>query len=79
MNNSPTNDESRLEQIVAYLDGELSPVDEALIRRQLTEDEVFRQEVESMERAWSALDALPGVTVDDKFSQSTIEMVVGAA
>ncbi|TWU30314.1 anti-sigma factor family protein [Bythopirellula polymerisocia] len=80
MNNSSTNnDPQRLEQIVAYLDGELSPVDEALIQRQLAEDESFRREVQSMEQAWSILDALPGVTVDDKFSQTTMQMVVGAA
>lgn len=80
MDNSPTNnDPHRLEQIVAYLDGELSPVDEALIQRQLAEDDSFRLEVQSIDRAWAALDALPGVTVDDKFSQTTMEMVVGAA
>ncbi len=80
MNNSPTNhDPQRLEQIVAFLDGELSSVDEALMRRQLAEDADLRHELQSMDRAWSALDALPGVTVDDKFSQTTMELVVDAA
>ncbi|QEG37620.1 anti-sigma factor family protein [Bythopirellula goksoeyrii] len=80
MNNPPTNhDPSRLEQIVAYLDGELSPEDEAIVQRQLADDDAFRQEVQSIDRAWGALDALPGVTVDDKFSQTTMEMVVDAA
>lgn len=73
------NDDFRVEQIVAYLDGELSPTEAALIERQMSEDAAFRQEVQEMEKAWSALDALPNTKVDDRFSQTTMEMVVVAA
>ncbi|MDZ4659134.1 MAG: hypothetical protein SH868_16295, partial [Bythopirellula sp.] len=79
MTNKPSNDDRRLEQMVAYLDGELTPVEVSLVERQLAEDVDFRQDLQSIERAWSALDALPITTVDDKFSQTTMEMVVGAA
>jgi hypothetical protein len=79
MNPSTPSDDRRAEQIVAYLDGELSPTEAALIERQMAEDAVFRQEVQEMEQAWSALDALPLTQVDDKFSQTTMEMVVVAA
>jgi hypothetical protein len=72
-------DDRHAEQIVAYLDGELSPTEAALIERQMAEDAAFRQEVQEMEQAWSALDALPLTQVDDKFSQTTMEMVVVAA
>ena len=51
----------------------------SLVERQLAEDADFRQELQSIERAWSALDALPTTKVDDSFSQTTMEMVVGAA
>ncbi len=79
MSNTPTNDDRRLEQMVAYLDGELPPVEMSLVERQLAEDAEFRAELQSIERAWSALDVLPITKVDDKFSQTTMEMVVGVA
>lgn len=73
------NEDRRVEQIVAYLDGELSSVEASLVERQLAEDADFRQELQSIERAWSALDALPTAKVGDSFSQTTLELVVGAA
>jgi hypothetical protein len=79
MSQSTPSDDRRVEQIVAYLDGELSPTEAALIERQMAEDADFRREVKEMEQAWSALDALPLTVVDDKFSQTTMEMVVVAA
>jgi hypothetical protein len=80
MSTLPTNEkERRLEQLVAYLDGELPPGEASLVERQLAEDADFRHELESIERAWSALDALPTTKVDDRFSQTTLELVVGAA
>jgi hypothetical protein len=75
---SPT-DDRRVEQIVAYLDGELSPTEAALVERQMADDAEFRSEVQSIEQAWSALDALPSTQVDERFSQTTMEMVVVAA
>lgn len=76
----PTDERSqRLEQIVAYLDGELSPQESAQVERRLAADEEFRQDLQSMERAWGALDDLPQATVDDNFSRTTMEMVVKAA
>jgi len=80
MNHLSSNDrDRRLEQIVAYLDGELSPAEALQVEHQLAEDDLFRQEVAGIERAWSALDILPNATVDDRFAQTTMELVVGAA
>lgn len=83
MNDSPAQPEhaqpERLEQIVAYLDGELPPGESAEVERRLAADERFRQELQSMERAWTALDELPRATVSDKFSQTTMELAVSAA
>jgi hypothetical protein len=73
------NDDRRVEQIVAYLDGELTPTEAALVERQMADDAEFRNEVQGIEQAWSALDALPATKVDDRFSQTTMEMVVVAA
>lgn len=69
----------RLEQIVAYLDGELSPQQCAEVERRLSTDEEFRRELQRVDRAWSALDELPRATVDDRFSRTTLELVVAAA
>lgn len=80
MSNLPTNEKERqLEQIVAYLDGELPPGEASLVERQLAADANLRQELAGLERAWSALDALPTTKVDSRFSQTTMELVVDAA
>ena len=73
-------DKSRqLEQIVAYLDGELSPQESAQVERRLASDEQYRRHLQGIDRAWAALDQLPAATVDDNFSKTTMELVVGAA
>ena len=81
MNDSFPTDErtQRVEQIVAYLDGELSPEECAEVEHRLASDEGFRQELQSIERTWLVLDELPHTTVDDNFSRTTMEMVVQAA
>ncbi|NOY41413.1 MAG: hypothetical protein GXP26_06205 [Planctomycetes bacterium] len=81
MSTSPSSDDKsqRLEQIVAYLDGELSPVDSARVEQQLAADDDFRQELQSIDRAWAALDKLPSTVVDDSFLQTTMGLVVDSA
>lgn len=69
----------QLERIVAYLDGELSAEESSIVEQQLASDEQFRQELQSAQRAWSALDELPMPHVGDDFSRTTMEMVVDAA
>lgn len=66
----------QLEEIVAYLDGELSAEDCARVERRLASDEDYRQQLQGIERAWTALDELPMATVDDRFSRTTLTMVV---
>lgn len=78
MTNDPSND-AQLEEIVAYLDGELPPDECARVERRLASDEDFRQQLQSVERAWNALDELPLPTVDDKFSRTTMTLAVQAA
>ena len=71
--------EPSLEEIVAYLDGELSEVENAQVERRLSTDEIYRRQMQGFDRVWSALDELPGVTAGDRFSKTTMEMVVVAA
>ena len=76
---SPDDHLQRLEEIVAYLDGELSPEESARVEQQLASDESYRQQLQSIERAWLALDQLPQEYVDDQFSRTTMELAVKAA
>jgi hypothetical protein len=79
MTNDPPSNDAQLEELVAYLDGELPPDECARVERRLASDEDFRQQLQSVERAWHALDELPLPTVDDKFSRTTMTMAVQAA
>lgn len=72
-------EQQHLEEIVAYLDGELSPDESDRVEQRLATDESYRLQLQGVERAWAVLDELPGVTVDDDFSKTTMEIVVGAA
>jgi len=76
---SPNDHQQRLEEIVAYLDGELSAEVSARVEQRLASDESYRQQLQSIERAWLALDQLPQEYVDDRFSRTTMEMAVKAA
>jgi hypothetical protein len=71
--------DAELEEIVAYLDGELTGDASARVERRLASDEAYRQQLQGVERAWSALGELPMATVDDRFSRTTMSMVVAAA
>jgi hypothetical protein len=71
--------DAELEEIVAYLDGELASDAAARVERRLSSDEDFRQELQGIERAWHALDELPMATVDDRFSRTTMSLVIEAA
>ncbi len=67
------------DELVAYLDGELPPEDCRRVESRLAMDEEYRQELQQLDRAWDALDALPAPTVDDSFARTTIELACVAA
>src|SRR5262245_27407349 len=75
----PEKRDEQLEEMVAYLDGELSPDASLRVEQRLAKDESYRQRLARLERAWNALDELPVNTVGDKFSRTTMTMVVEAA
>jgi anti-sigma factor RsiW len=74
-----TTDQAQLEELNAYLDGELSATERRRVEERLARDADYRAELARMQQAWDALDRLPRATVDDKFARSTIEMVALAA
>lgn len=63
------------EELVAYLDGELDPVESSRVERRLADDEMYRQRLADMQRAWDALDVLQRSDVDENFTRSTVEIV----
>lgn len=72
-------DEDRLEEIVAYLDGELSPEESARVERRLASDESYRRSLQGIDRAWQALDELPLPAADGQFARTTMALTVEAA
>jgi hypothetical protein len=72
-------DATETDDLVAYLDGELSADDCRRVERRLANDADYRRRLTDLERAWTALDSLPATTVDDDFARTTIEMVCVAA
>lgn len=76
-----TQDKNELvrEQLVAYLDGELSDEQSQAIERQISSNESVKEEIQSLDQAWNALDALPLQSTNHQFTQSTIAMVTMAA
>lgn len=63
------------EELVAYLDGELTREQSEALEARLGSDELVRLELQQYDRVWNALDALPRATVGDAFTRTTIEMV----
>lgn len=72
---SPNSRDALVEQLSAYLDGELDPQESREVERLLARDEQARQELQRLERAWSLLDQLPRVELTGEFIQSTVEMI----
>lgn len=62
------------EDLVAYLDGELSDVESESLELQMREDQQTRTQLQQYDRVWNALDHLSKATVDDNFARTTIEM-----
>src|SRR5262245_16784046 len=74
-----TDASAQLEELVAYLDGELDAAAARRVEERLAGDAAYRRELARLERAWDCLEALPQTTVDESFTRSTIEMVTQAA
>lgn len=78
-NEDPSRLESLREELVAYLDGELSPDESARIEERIARDPRLRRELDYLAKTWDWLDALERPTVDEEFTRTTIEMVAASA
>jgi anti-sigma factor RsiW len=63
------------DELVAYLDDELSPEEAARVSRRLMEDPAYQQRLAQLQKAWDLLDTLQKVEPDAEFTRSTVEMV----
>lgn len=66
----------KVEQLVAYLDGELDEDQTASMEKRLRKDPQLRQLAEDLDRTWGMLDALEPVVAGEEFSQKTMETIV---
>jgi hypothetical protein len=76
---SPQLDQADRELLVAYLDGELSREDSAVVESRLASEARLRHELQELQQAWDALSELPRPVAAEDFTRTTLEMVAVAA
>ncbi|MCH2202881.1 MAG: hypothetical protein MK102_12990 [Fuerstiella sp.] len=64
-----------IEQLVAYLDGELDDEQAAGVEKRLSKDPKLRQLADELDRTWGMLDALGPVEASDEFSVQTMKTI----
>jgi len=75
-NEPPPKHPNQLEQLVAYLDGELDDQQSAALEKQLRDDPKLRRMADELDRTWGLLDALEPVAAGEEFSQRTMKTIV---
>ena len=74
--NSPLAETTSIdEELVAYLDGELSPEEATRVERRMAEDPRYNARLNQLQKAWDLLDTLQRTEADDHFVHSTVAMV----
>ncbi len=68
-----------IEELVAYLDGELDAEASRDVERRLSQDAQYRQKLRQLQKSWDLLDRLPKADVSDVFTQSTVAMIAVTA
>src|SRR6185295_11421829 len=71
----PARESAVRDDLVAYLDGELSDDETRRIEELMASDPRVRQELQRLERTWDLLDGLPKAEVDRSFTSTTVEMI----
>ena len=73
---SPELDERLQADLVAYLDGELDAEQAQQIERLLYRHPGVQEELRKLEASWDLLDELPQTHVDERFTRTTVELVI---
>lgn len=75
----PEATDEMIEELVAYLDGELDSEASRDVERRLSQDAKYRQKLRQLQQSWDLLDRLPKADVSDVFTQSTVAMIAVTA
>ena len=77
--NQSKNNFSVIEELTAYLDGELDQEQVQQVELRLGEDSAYLAEMQALQKTWDLLDDLPATEPGTSFTKTTMEMVVGEA
>jgi hypothetical protein len=72
-------DPAIIEELTAYLDGELDAAAAQRVEQRLNSDSDYRAEMQSLQKTWELFDQLPAGQANASFTQSTMEMMVDEA
>ncbi len=73
--NPSTQPPASVDDLVAYLDGELDHESSQRIEQHLARDSKYRQRLQQLQHAWDLLDSLPRVEANNSFARTTVELV----
>ena len=80
MSTNPGSSESAImQQLTAYLDGELENDELIAVEERLSQDDKYRNLMQKLQKTWDVLDVLPTSSVNHSFTQSTMKLVVDDA
>lgn len=79
MSQLPANDDANLQELVAYLDGELSADESRQIEERAASDPDVHRTLHELDRTWHMLDDLDQPAMGEDFTCTTMEMVAVAA
>ena len=68
-----------IEELSAYLDGELDEASVQRVEKRLADDAGYLAEMQSLQQTWDMLDQIPVTEPNRSFTKTTMEMVVGQA
>jgi anti-sigma factor RsiW len=77
-NPQATPEQEELNELVAYLDGELQGDARRKVEQRVGTDSDYRRRLVELEQSWNLLDSLPVASVDEKFTQSTVTLAAVA-
>ncbi len=63
------------EELLAYLDDELSDDQRSHVESRLATDEAYRVRLQTLRAAWESLDLLPAAEVGEDFTRKSVEFV----
>ena len=72
-------DLSSLDELTAYLDGELDETQTQEVEDRLGRDSEYLAEMQFLQKTWDLLDTLPVHEPSGSFTKTTMELIVGDA